>query len=368
VNEFWFQARIRPVPRSVVVLDVSTAAAPYWPTLRNTVEQLAEALAPTAYPDVVFLGSAERIPLARFRRDAEQLHAANTGRGRVVSPLLESFREAWPERVLLLAARPVIDLADWRHTPHANRLVVARVDSTVPIANEACSEIALTDFDTLTKLMSQPPPSVRIRLPGGIPFAWDNPSFRFDAGSLVTDPGEGGDIRVGFLCAANEAAPIAELVQANAPISRLSITPTEPLQALPWFPVTASEFAVLDAWRNGRPAYCSRCGMDHAPGEVACPAGGVLLSSLAKLLPGGFVRVCVEQSQVSYQPVPSPALRIGEAIVVRAPVGAMPSIWRFDASRGEWMATAEPWRLFEPLEANDEFALAMPPVRRGGDS
>jgi hypothetical protein len=364
VNEFWFQARVRPVPRSVVVLDVSAAAAPYWPALRNTVEQLAELLTPNAHPDVAFLGSAERIPLARFRRAAEPLHAANAGRGRVISPLLESFREAWPEAVLLLAARPVIDLADWRLAPHPNRLTVVRLDPGVPVADGACSETERIDFDAMAKLM-QPPPSVRLHLPGRIPFAWDNPSYRFDAGALVADPGEGGDVRVGFLSAAEGAAPVAELLSASGAVSRLALAPAEPLQPLPWLRFAAPECAVLEAWRDGRSAYCSRCGTDHAPGQVACPAGGALLPSLAKLLPGGFVRVGADAA--SYQPVPSPALRVGEtALVVRAPAGARPTVWRYDAVSSQWRATGEPWGLFERIVPGDEYALTMPPVPRAG--
>jgi hypothetical protein len=364
VNEFWFQARVRPVPRSVVVLDVSAAAAPFWAAQRNAVEQLAEALPPAALPDVAFLGSSERIPLARFRRAAEQLHAANAGRGRVVSPLLESFREAWPEAILLLAARPVIDLADWHHTPHAGRLTVARLDSGVPVADSARSEMERIDLDAMAKLM-RPPPSVRIRLSGGIPFAWDNPSYRFDAGALVADPGEGGDVRVGFLSVTKDAAPIAELLSTSAPLSRLPLAPAEPLQALPWLRFTASECAVLEAWCNGQSAYCSRCGTDHAPGRVACPTGGALLPSLAKLLPGGFVRVGLDAT--SYQPVPSPALRVGEAaLVVRAPAGASPAVWRYDAASSQWRATGEPWGLFERIEPSGEFVLTMPPVPRAG--
>jgi hypothetical protein len=362
VNEFWFQARVRPVPRPVVALDVSAAAAPFWAAQRNAAEQLAEALPPAAQPDVAFLGSAERIPLARFRRAAEQLHAANAGRGRVVSPLLESFREAWPEAVLLLAARPVFDLADWQHTPHAGRLTVARLDPGVPVVDGACSELERIDLDAMAKLM-RPPPSARIHQPGGIPFAWDNPSYRFDAGALVADPGEGGDVRVGFLSMTDEATPVAELLAGNAPVSRLSLAPAEPLQSLPWLRFTAPECAVLEAWRNGRSAYCSRCGTDHAPGRVACPTGGAILPSLAKLLPGGFVRVGPDAT--SYQPVPSPALRVGEAaMVVRAPAGARPTVWRCDAS-SQWHATGEPWGLFERVEPG-EYVLTMPPVPRAG--
>jgi hypothetical protein len=219
------------------------------------------------------------------------------------------------------------------------------------------------DFDAMAKLM-RPPPSVRVRLPGGIPLAWDNPSYHFDDGALIADPGEGGDVRVGFLGATEDAAPIAELLSVNTPLSRLSLAPAEPLQSLPWLRFTASECAVLGAWRSGRSAYCSRCSTDHAPGQVACPAGGALLPSLAKLLPGGFVRVGPDAA--SYQPVPSPALRVGEAaLVVRAPARASPAVWRYDAS-SQWHATGEPWGLFERIEPSGEFVLTMPPVPRAG--
>jgi hypothetical protein len=364
VNEFWFQTRPRSLPRPVVVLDVSAAAAPLWPVLLSTAEGLAEALPGPARPDAAFLGGSERFPLDQFLAHVDRLHAANAGRGRVVSPLLESFRGAWPGRVVVLAARPVVDLPDWRHTPFVRRLTVVRLDPAVPVADGVFPEADLTDIAAVAALIDQPPLAVRVRVPGGIPVAWDNPAFRFAGGQLEADPGAETAVRAGFLCPSEPPAAVAEVARGDGTADPLPVGPADPPEPPPWLPLTAAELTLLHSWQAGRPAHCPRCGADHEPGAVACPTGGgVLLPSLARLPAGAFIRLRVRMFQASYQPVPSPVLWVGESAVVVRPPDGPATVWRFDTDRDGWHPTSEPWGPFERLDG-DEFALMLP-GRRG---
>lgn len=360
MNELWFRTRLRTFPRSVVVLDVSAAAGGLWPVLLSTVEGLGEALPEAARPDVAFLGGRERIPFAAFLRDAERLHAANAGRGRAISPLLDTFGTAWPAKVAILATRPIVDLADWKHTPFSSRLVVVKTDPTASISDGACTEADLTDVDAVAKLVHQPVAAVRVSLPGGLPVAWDNPAFQFADGSLVAE--SLADVSAGFLSAEADAAPIAEAVRADGAADRIDVEPIDPPGPAPWLPLTSPELTVLDSWRGGRAAHCPRCGEDHAVGVVACRGGGVLLPSLGKPT-GGFVRLRVKMFQASFQAVRGSVLRVRDDLVaVRAPESTSPVLWRFDAAHREWRLTGERWGVFERLDAPDEFALALPPV------
>ena len=352
--ESWFRIRMRLSPRPVVVLDVSAAAAGLWPVLHSTLEGLAEVLPEPARPDVAFLGGSARVPLGEFLRDAGVLHAANAGRGRVISPLFEAFGHRRPVRVVVIAARPVVDLADWAATAFAKRLAVVRLDPTVALAGGAFPESDLTDVGSVARLVDLPPAAVRIGVRDGIPVGWDDLRFRLEGGYLISDTDVTDDVHVGFLSTADRPEVTAELTRLGTEPDPLPVSPSEPPEARSWQPFASRELTMLDAWRGGRPAYCPACRGDHAPGVVACPSGAWAFPSLARVAPGEFVRLRVKMFQATFQPA-GPALRLGDTrVVVR---GSRPTVWRFD---GEWKATAESWGLFERIAADDEFALALP--------
>jgi hypothetical protein len=363
VNEVWFRLRSRALPRPVVVLDVSAAAAPLWPVLLGTVEGLAEELPEPDRPDVVFLGGTERFPLDRFLRSADELSAVNQGRGRVISPLLESFGESWPARVTVVAVRPVWDLADWRETPNGGRLAVVRTDPTVPVSGGGFRETDLTDVPAVAAVVARRPSAVRVGVLGGIPVWWDNETYRFEDGRLTANARLDTAVRAGFLCANDGPEPTAELVWADGGTDQLPIEWIEPPSRPVWRPFTATELTALTAWRGGRPAHCPACRTDHPPGVVVCPTGPGLLPSLDGLPSGSLARLRVKMFQAAYDPVAGPVLRVGEAVVVRVSPGGRPVVWRFDSGEDRWRPTDEPWGLFERTGPDDEFALTLP----GGD-
>lgn len=350
MHESWFRIRMRSFPRPVVVLDVSAAAAGLWPVLLSTLEGLVD-----ARPDVAFLGGSARVPLDDFLRNADALHAANAGRGRVIGPLLDLFREDWPARVVVLAARPVVDLADWAATPFAPRLAVVRLDPTVEIAAGEFLEADLVDVGSVARLVDLPPALVEVSAPASLPVGWDDPRFRFVNGRLIASSDGVGDVRIGFLSPAERVEATANLLRAGTAPDRLPVSPCEPPDARPWQPFTSAELAMLDAWRGGRPAYCPACRGDHVPGVVACAAGAWAFPSLVRVTPGEFVRVKLKMFQATFQPA-GPALRLGElAVVVRSPE---PGVWRFRDDR--WQPAGESWGPFERIANDDEFALALP--------
>lgn len=352
MHEAWYRIRLRPAPRPVVALDVSAAAAGLWPVLLSTLEGLAEALPETVRPDVAFLGGSSRVPLDQFLRAADALHAANAGRGRVIAPLLDVMRD-WPGRVVVVASRPVVDLADWVTTPFAKRIAVVRLDPTVAVSGGAFPETDLIDVGSVARLLDLPAAEVRVSARDGLPVGWDGASFRFDSGRLVANAAAVGELRVGFLSPVERPDATAELVHPGGEVDVLPVSPCEPPEARPWQPFTSGELTMLDAWRGGRPAYCAACGREHVPGVVACPSGAWAFPSLNRV-PGGFARVKVRMFQATFQPA-GPVLRLGEAaVVVRDP---RPTVWRFD---GGWTPAAEQWGPFERIAADDEFALALP--------
>jgi hypothetical protein len=358
VNEQWYRLRSRAVPRPVVALDVSAAAEPLWPVLLGTVEGLAEELPEPARPEVAFLGGTDRYPLDRFLRSADDLYRANRGRGRVVSPLLESFGSTWPARVVVVAVKPVWDLADWKGR---DRLAVIRTDPTTSVCDGAFPETDLSDVAAVAGVVHRPVTAVRLGGGGAMPVGWDNPAFRFADGAVVADPNGRWDVTAGFAGVIDLGPATAVLVRSDGTTDRLPLEPADPPAEPGWVPFTAAELTALDAWKGNRSAHCPRCRADHPPGVVACPSGEVLLPSLARFA-GGFVRVKVKMFQASYQP-PRQTVPLPDGGVVARGDGP-PAVWRYDPSELRWAPTPQPWGLFERV-GDDEFALALP-TRAGG--
>jgi len=368
VYETWFQLRSRSFPRPVVVLDVSAAAGPLWPVLQSTVEGLAEELPVADQPDIAFLGGTVRYPLDTFLKQAHELYAVNRGRGRVISPLLESFGAHWPARVVVVCTRPVIDLADWRSYSTATRLAVIRTDPTLPLTNGLYPETELADVRSVAAVVHQPVKQIRLRVEGGLPVAWDNPSYHFEKGNLVADPSTGGwDVRAAFLSSSESPVPKAHLVRGDNTTDPLQVDRAEAPEASHWTPFPPAELTILDTWRAGRSAHCRLCDSEHAFGIVTCPNGeGSVLPSLARFVSGGFVRVRVKMFRADFESMARPTTTLPDGrIAVRVDPRGLPAIWSFDSDKNQWSATGENASLFERLGTDDEYALALPPARGG---
>jgi len=366
VDEIWFQIRVSPPIRSLVVFDVSAAAAPFWANQIKLVQSVAEIVPPTEHPEIGFLGSTARAPLGQFLQSPQRWYAAHAGRGRVISPLFESFRENWPARVLVCASRPPVDLLDWRQSPHAHRVAVIGIDPADSSGGVGWPTIAIDDPRAAGGLLTRRPRSAHVKVPGGFPIAWDNPHYRVAAGGLVLDGMADPEIRVGFLCGLPQRDPTAHQLWQDDTTTPLSVEVVPSPEPSSWQPMTPLELAVLDAWRDGRAARCGHCGQLHQPGEVACADGVWALPSLASGEPGGFARVQVSTFQARYQAVRGPAIGVAHSvIVVRDPPGSSPVVWRFDGAREEWARTGETWARFEPIGSADLFVLALPPAGRG---
>jgi len=366
MNETWFQLRSRSFPRPVVVLDVSAAAAALWPVLHSTVEGLAEELPAAARPDVAFLGDSVRYPLDAFLKRADELIAVNRGRGRIISPLLESFGAHSPARVVVITTRPVIDLADWRSSPNAGRIAVIRTDPTVPIANGLYPETDLADVRAVAAVVHQPVAQIRLAVEGGLPVSWDIRSYRFENGELVADPSAGSwDVRAGFLVGKESATASARLIRADKTFDPLPVENAETPEEPQWLPFPPSELTALDAWRAGRSAHCRACGQDHTPGVVACSdEKGTILPSTVRL-GTGFVRVRVKMFKADFASTARPTCLLSDGRVAVSTADE-PELWAFDSDSNQWQKSDEPGRRFERLSEDDEYAIALPAARGAG--
>jgi hypothetical protein len=351
VNEFWFQVRLRSVLRPLLVVDVSHAASGLWHVFHSTLEGLAEELPLAQQPDVAFLGSTERLPLRSFLSQLDSLVSLNRGRGRVISPLFESFGQQWPSRVVILASQMLHDLEDWQSHAMYPRV---RLISPNPLNRDAK---LLTDLASVRHELEAPAASVRISANNAIPFSWDQPAYYTKALTLRCQPGAGSDVRIGFLSPESKLKVTAELVQADGSTDPLGVSAAEALEPVGWSVLTSAELTILEAWRARRPINCSHCETAHDPGEM-CLASK-LFPSLKMIPPGGYAVLRLQMFQATFQPICCSSFRLAaDKVVTRSPSEPEPQLWRWNPDCG-WQL-GEHSGLFLPLETPDRFLLAMP--------
>jgi hypothetical protein len=355
VNEFWFHIRLRGALQPLIVLDVSQAAQGSWPVFHSTVEALAEELPVTHQPEVVFLGSAERLPLRTFLAQADSLWSSNRGRGRVISPLLDSLEQRWPSRVVVLAAKALHDLDDWATHPNAGRL---KLFSTSPFT--ACLPVQLlSDVSGVCLALSAGPPSIRISATSAIPFAWDQPEYYLAAATVRCQSETGRDVRVGFLSSVEKLQAKAELLLDDGSADPLGVKPCDAPEANAWSLLTAAELTILEAWRGRASFPCKHCSAAHPPGEICSVSK--LFPSLRTIPIGGYAVLRLQMFQAMFQPVSCSAYKLApDQVIHRSPSVPEPQlarlvddVWTFTDERPGW---------FIQLDSPDRFLLALPYV------
>lgn len=359
MSDYWFEIQPPELPRNVVVLDASAAAAGLRPVFGSLIEGLAEERSAEELPEIAFLGGTRCYSYSEFIRDSEAIFSANAGRGRVLSPLLEALRDSIPVRVLLIAAGRIVDLEDWNHTPFAERIAVLRTDPSLTIAGPN-RDFDLSDLDMagIARLACLRAVRFRISWAGGFPFAWSNSAFQFDQGSLVAD--EMGPVICGWRVPGESDAmsPVAEVAWESGLVMRAVVEPAEPMMVEEWRPFTGAELTRLDAWRLRTSAVCDRCGGEHTPGQLRCLNGELGVLPTLRDRPRGFARVRVKTFQASYQATPNPVAMLGPSSAVVLPIDSSAIRWDFDVGRSEW----RPGSSFGPFErfGSDEFLLTIP--------
>jgi len=357
VNTSWFRVREGAATRGVLVLDASRAATDHWPGQRALVVGVGALLPAADRPDVAFLGSAERLSYDTFTRDADRRYAANAGRGRVTGPLLDALGGDRPPLVVVCAVRPPADLADWRDGA-AEGVALVRLDPASPGAD--CPELPF-DAAAIAAALTRRPGTVRVRLPGGFPLAWDNLAYRADGTDLVSDAGANPVMRVAFAHTGEAAEVLAERAWDGGASGSLPVEPTAPDPEPTWRTLSGVEQSVVEAWRDGRAARCAACGARHDAGAVACAAsGGSVLPTLVREAAGRFVRIRLGVMEATYQPVAGSAAVVGGAVVARDGAGGL-AVWQPGPPTGGWVRSTEAWGAFEPAGSADEFLLALPP-------
>lgn len=351
MNRYWYQLRPPDVVRPIVVVDVSPAAQGLEPILLSTLEGLAEELPPADQPDVAFLGGSSRWRLTEFLAHAETLLPAQRGRGRVIAPLLDSFRGSWPSRVVILAVNPLIDLLDWTESPHCDRLVVVKLNPTINLSGGAFPEIDLNTIDEVVRLFDLPVQSVTIAIHGAIPFAWDQPAYHWHEGSLVAKSVSAWDVRIGVASEQEPIDPKARVVRGT------SLHEEWPLEAIPapreagWSPLTGSELTLLHSWQAGRPFLCPLCRQQHSPGTIGCPGGfAQLFPSLGSKAIGHAVQLRLKMFRGEYRIEPGPVYLTDDTALVNTD---SVTVWYHDLSQQRWQTTGERVPAFHRLTAEE---------------
>src|SRR5205814_2423537 len=136
----------------------------------------------------------------------------------------------------------IFDLSDWRGHPLAVNAVwvkagpVGMTGGAYPEDTYACEQLA--------ERLNNPAVQVEVGGDGVMPFFWDDPSFRWEAGKLVGSK-TAGTLLFGTLAPEPDSAR-AERVQANGTRRLLAIVPGEMPPAPGWFKLPTGEYNLLN--------------------------------------------------------------------------------------------------------------------------
>ena len=114
VLELWYDIVLEPAPRPAIILDASAGAQRIWPYLRSLTEGVLEAIAPDTSPRIFFLGNPQPYDPNEFRARADEWHAANAGRARIIGPTFERLAQEPRVTVAVAGNGRIFDLDDWR--------------------------------------------------------------------------------------------------------------------------------------------------------------------------------------------------------------------------------------------------------------
>lgn len=344
----WFRIDPAGLPRGVVLVDATPAAAPLWHgPVASLLEELAEKLPAESHPEVAFLGDRRTHPLAGLR------FTDHLGRYPVAGPLLRELERGPVRPVILVTNTAVIDLADWATPDLVRRMLVYRLTGDDRLSPQGFHELGPeTDLGVLVKHLRDPATGIRTT---GFALDWDNPAWTWNAGLLESTGGAG---TAAFFLSPDDRPPTATVTRASGAELPLPLTATDPPAEPPPVGFSPAEGNVLELWRRGNAYWCQSCRRSHPPGVVRCPAPGTppgLFPTLHPLPDHGLYRVGVRGGAWWFRPVRRGLLALadGRVLVGR---GGSPCVFAHVGDR--WQRQPGPTTGFISL-ADGEFAIAL---------
>jgi len=344
VLEQWYSLTLKPGPRSALILDVSESAKPFWPVLRSLTVGVLESLPADSWPEIFFLGNPQPFPPEEFVAKAESWHAANAGRGSIITPILEELAGEPNRAVAVVGSGRIFDLPDWSDVAIARHAIWCRYGPAA-LTEGIYSEEAYT-VEQLAEKLNNPAVRVEVSGTGVMPFFWDDPTFRWQLG-LLAGTKTSGSLLLGILSPAPEQAS-ARAVLANGSEQILSLEPAEAPPPPEWRELPSREDNLLrQALRQGRYA-CPACQQLHPAGQWRCtdPAATPNFPTLANTV-GGFAIADTSAWQTRVRLHPCASLQLKpDAVAMHMADGA--EIIRFDGQ--SWQVSGERMRPIHSLE------------------
>lgn len=332
MNEFWFEFDPPRPARGALLLDASRGAAPFAPVLLSLLEGLRDEVPAAAWPEVGFLGGAKLWPLGEFLARADELLAANAGRGRFLTPTLLALPRL-DRPVAVYAFGPLPDLEDWRGTPEFARAALAKLSPDIPLSDGRMDEAVAASVGELAALVCRPPSGARVRTGHGVPAEWDNDSYVPEPGGLATRDAARSRLRL-CLLARQTPEPAGRLLSPDGDGTSVPLTPVDAPPPPAFRPLEPAEFTVLDQWRRqGR--YDCACGAAHPAGRWVCDGGSApvpLIPAFRELCEGAFVTVRLKTFAGQILPVARRALALPDgSVAVSGDEGPRRLMWDDEA-------------------------------------
>lgn len=348
IDERWFRIETTAASRVALVLDVSDRAPSHWRRIGQFARTLLRELPPAIESRVFFLGGGGPYPAAEFASAADSWRAMNAGRGRLITPVFEAIEQDEATVPVIAGAGAIFDLEDWSGTDLLSRARFVAMGGA-PLTDGLCPEVGPAG-EALRRELASPVVEVEVKAAQGMPFFWDNPSYRLQGNALVARETGDFSVRIGLLLPRGDAPRVVARLAAGVERA-VSASPCDPVAVTTeWGSLTGPESERFRRAREDQPGACPHCGERHPPSEPGCPAAGnggaALYPSLARL--AGFVLLRDAGDRVRFRAHPCAALRTrDEVVAVLAGAGA--DLVAFDPLAREWRPAGRPFVQYDWL-------------------
>jgi hypothetical protein len=335
--------------KAVFVLDASESAAARSEEILGLVKDVLAVLPAGLERQVYFLGNPEAYPPGELASAGGRWMNENRRRASLITPVLERQAPEDQATVVVVGSGRIFDLEDWAGTPVLERTILVSLGESMQAGQELAAEMTSPSKAELFRRLHDPIARVEICGPGFMPTDWDNPGYRFNGSSLVSEKADAPAVGLRYFVGGGAEAQVT-LTHAGGRSRTVTLAPApmpEPSGPPPGR-LTPAEEAIFRAAAAQQPFECPCCRKRHSWDTLRCLQGASILGelvypSLERANASGFVLFRTAAAGVTFALHRCDVLRLEFGkVAVRS--GGRAETRTYDPLAGAWKPAAESWK------------------------